>query len=388
MAGTLCISGNRVAWADAGKMVVQVQEEEAIDFGKNISADKPEDLQEEEHGIISRNEDDITFSREDRESVVSDNEILGDEDEKVMGLQKNEQETRSSVSDDNLSSNEVLGDDLTVSENWSVNEELSKRPLNVVLPTEIPFSIILLGEAGLKGVIDSKQFCIENKGYEDVRISIKGICLGEDEGEYIASDTSVKSGGVQGKKNIWMYLNWEDENGEDVDCPRIVMGDPSDPGEGEIALKAPKRNKEGDIKGKNPESKVYFSIKGDLYSDMGEPWKSNELRLDLSLSMKAISITDTSDVVDDPASGTKPLVQQKDLDKAESISNNANVSENQKSISDNEDISDVEKEVLTEGLDRENSLVSTNSSNMSSSTLVETEDYEGDKQFEEIDESI
>ena len=41
----------------------------------------------------------------------------------------------------------------------------------------------------------------------------------------------------------------------------------------------------------------------------------------------------------------------------------------------------MEKEVLTEGVDRESTLVSTNSSNMSSSTLVETKDQEDDKRF-------
>ena len=142
----------------------------------------------------------------------------------------------------------------------------------------------------MKALIKSEQYCIENRSYEDVCISLEGVCSGNSTEDYEMSGHSVKDDFVQGKKNIWICLQWEDKEGKILEQPGIAMGSVSDPGKGEIILKAPRRNKKGEILDENSASKVYFSFTGDMKSDMEQSWGDGELNLDLRFAMKAAEI--------------------------------------------------------------------------------------------------
>lgn len=216
-----------------------------------------------------------------------------------------------------------------LSENQYGNEEIEKGITRVVLPTEIPAHMILLQNRRNEGIIDSKQFYIENRGFEDVLIAVRGICQGQEGEEYFFSDVSVKNTIIKGKKNAWICVKWEDESGEEVEIPRIVMGDVFTPGEGEVILKAPVRDGEGEITGDNPDSKMYFSFEGDLNSEAGKIWEDSELKLELYFSIKTIvseNITESNQTVD----STDDII----------LSDSPTVKADMDSVSDNEVILD------------------------------------------------
>ncbi len=208
------------------------------------------------------------------------------------------QKEQGELSDNSLSSNIMDAEDLvfgdTISEDQYIGEGAKKEPFQIVLPTDIPFNIILFGEEGFDALVRSEQYCIENRGDKDVRVSIQGYCSGDGEEDYIVAKSSVKEDFIQGKKNVWICLKWEDEEREILEHPGILMGEIGDPGTGEIILKAPKKDKEGKIVGDNSDSKMYFSFVGDMKSDTGHPWKSEELELGLDFLMETM----TEDAVD------------------------------------------------------------------------------------------
>lgn len=258
----------------------------------DIWAETENDAAGEEVMIREEKLEEQLTERADEAAGISENAIDGE----LTGLSENETDGKSigslhngdmkhSYSDNILSANKEKLD----SQAW---EEDIYEPINVVLPTEIPFSIVLFGEEGLEGWIKSEQFCIENRGYEDVRISIHGVCSGEKEENYVICGSSVENGYIQGKKNVWAYLRWEDENGEILDQSEIVMGDASNPGEGELILKAPERDENGEIINTDCDSKAYFTFRGDIKSDMDELWRSDELKFDLNLYIESISSVD------------------------------------------------------------------------------------------------
>lgn len=214
-----------------------------------------------------------------------------------------------------------------LSENQYGNEEIQKDITRVVLPTEIPAHMVLLQNRRNEGIIDSKQFYIENRGFEDVLIVIKGVCRGREGEEYFFSDASVRNTIIKGKKNAWICVKWEDENGEELEIPRTRMGDVFDPGEGEIILKAPKRDAEGEITSDHPDSKIYFSFEGDLNSETGEIWEDSELKLELYFSVKTIvseNATEPSqkvDSTDDIIMSDRPAVEAE----KDSVSDNGGI---------------------------------------------------------------
>lgn len=192
------------------------------------------------------------------------------------------------LSDNGLVTDTEDKEEVIVSEEQSIDEDREEKPLDVVLPVEVPFGITLLGEEGLDGLIRSKQYCIENRGCEDVCVSVKGVCSGNAaEEDYVVSGFPVKEDFVQEKKNIWLYLQWEDEERKVLEQTGIVMGDALNPGKGEIILRAPERDENGEIIGGNSGSRAYFSFVGELKSDMNQPWHDGELQVDLGFSMKA-----------------------------------------------------------------------------------------------------
>lgn len=302
---------------------------------------------EVEIGAEMDQEDESPGQEGETPTGLSENETDGES----AGLSENGADAKPSHSGNSLSADEKH---LTVSDNQDLEKEILDRPLNVVLPTEIPFSMVLFGEEGLEGWIKSDQFCIENRGYEDVRISIHGVCSGEKEEDYVISDSSVENEYVQGKKNVWVYLRWEDENREVLDRPEIVMGDASNPGEGELVLKAPKRDGDGKIISTDCDSKAYFTFRGDLKSDMDELWRSDELKLELNLNMEPISSVDMGmEGTMDPA-GNRDILAQPDVpDTAadESEPDDGGVSDMRESLSDNADVHHAAEESVSDNED-------------------------------------
>lgn len=218
-------------------------------------------------------------------------------------------------------------EDSSASENLYTNERVEKKSLSVVLPTEISCYMILYENRKYKGVIGSDQFFIENRGYEDVIVSLEGFCQGTDGSDYFFSGATVDETVVQGKKNAYVYLKWENESGEEMERPRMIMGDAVKPGKAEIVLKAPSRNRKGHITGDHSGSKVYFSFAGDLNADTGEEWESGELELNLNYSIKSII---SENVADTPNAS----VSTNDL----KLPDSAGVSENSRVISDNHEV--------------------------------------------------
>lgn len=226
---------------------------------------------------------------------VSENKVISVNVSENSSLSQNDIEITVGPSE-NQSPDAVEEECLSVSGNQSANEIVEEKPLDILFPVEIPFSIILVEDDGTKGLVYSEKFCIENRGDEDVCVSIQGICEGENYDDYFISKSSVKNEFVQGKKNAWIYMQWEGENGQVLERPKVIMGDISEPGEDKIILKAPKKDKKGVILGDNLESKVYFSFFGDLNSDTCEAWKSDELKVELNLAMEAMDFTNTENV--------------------------------------------------------------------------------------------
>ena len=245
---------------------------------------------------------------------------------------ENEAHSQLSVSDNSVSLNDVHNRQFSMAASEQIidEEELHKELFNVVLPTEIPFKMVLFGSKRLEGLIDSERFCVENKGYKDVRISFQGVCRGKNEEDYVIKDSSVEEGIVGNKKNIWIYLRWENQKGEILEQPGIVMGDVTHPGEGEIILKAPKRDTEGKIVGENSESRVYFTFKGDMTSDTGEAWSEGEIELDLNFSMRTTDQAENKGFIDNvPTADNSAISKQPEemdentaLDEKEAVSLN------------------------------------------------------------------
>lgn len=245
----------------------------------------------------------------------TDDMISGQEDKEQDAESENRTGTQLVLSMDSMFSDTVSDNNRdVVSENKAVDTEGQEKMFNVVLPTEISCDMILWGEERLKGAIRSKQFYMENKGYEDVRLSIQAICSGLKNEPYLIRDTSVEDDAVQGMKNVWIYLRWEDENGKELEQPGIIMGDASAPGEGEIVLKAPRRDDEGNIQGEDPRSKIYFSFFGDINSDTSSIWESDELGLELKWMME--------EVVSEEALDMPGQSEEEDRGRVENISDN------------------------------------------------------------------
>ncbi len=285
--GVLCVPGVRVVRAGEGS-----------EGNGTVSLD----------GVISNNS--LSVGQEETEDISGGETRLGDGDisGNGVGLESREEDGAVSLNgrvyseeEEDVSENGVSLD-MPVQENAVISEnrtdgDAHKEALNVVLPTELPFSVILLGKEGRRGAIHSEQFCLENKGYEDICVSIQGVCAGLDGERYVVSDVSVKNTEVQ-EKNVWMYLKWEDQDGEELQRTGIVMGDVSRPGQGEIVLKAPKRDKKGKIIRNDQSSRAYFSFTGDLNAGIEGAWRGDELRVDLEFSMEKIVSVDTDDHVE------------------------------------------------------------------------------------------
>lgn len=283
LAGALCISDGLPIWAN---------EELA---GDGTESSKPEE-------IISDNSDDFetVSGNDDVWSVLVD--VVSDQNEIVLSQNKTN-------SENSLSENRLPLDVLSSDSGFSVvsdadnenEEEMKDEILNVVLPTEIPLDIILIGKEGVEGIINSEQFCVENRGYEDVCISFQGSCSGNNEKDYVIGRDFTRNGIVDNKKNVWIYLKWEDENGDVLEGePKILMGDVSDPGEGAITLKAPERDEAGMITGENDGSRAFFSFAGDLQSAMGERWEDEELSVNLNFSIKTVKPIQSIDDMEMP----------------------------------------------------------------------------------------
>lgn len=263
-----------------------------------------EDFTDISGNMLSANESDGVEISHD-ELVVQMGSVSDDIADRGMLFEDKMSGMEDEVLSENVSENEMPGmEDGTPSENVSetsgnslsedfVRREESTDPQNrtadVVLPTEIPFDIIFWGEEKREAWIRSDQYYIENKGYEDVCISVYGsVSLNGDVEDYVFVNSTTEEVSVEDKKNVWVYLKWEDEERGAADHPEIVMGDVSDPGKGEIVLKAPERNEEGEIVGDNPGSKAYFSFAGDIKSEMDQGWESKELEVDLSFSINEL----------------------------------------------------------------------------------------------------
>ena len=200
------------------------------------------------------------------------------------------------------------------------------------MPTEVPFDIIFWEGEELKGAVFSKKFYIENKGDEDICIAIQGICQGENQEDYVFSNRSVEDELIYGKKNVWIYLRWEDKDGKGLELPEIAMGDSVNPGKGEIILKAPEKDSEGQSLGDNFASRVFFSIRGELNSDKGE-WKNDELKVKLDFSMKTINSGNSIDSLESMDLKEELGITKED---AGSVSNNiGDINELQEIISNN-----------------------------------------------------
>lgn len=230
---------------------------------------------------------------------VSENRIIEQVSENgtIEPISENKTDTQSQqLLEESISFNamdtEKSAEKLKVSENQS-SEEKNKESLDVILPTEIPFNITLFGEEGFDALISSKQYCIENRGEHDVCIFIQGTCSGNDGEDYIMSASSVRENYVSGKKNAYIHLQWEDEERKPLEKPGITLGDCLEPGNGKIVLKAPKKDKNGEIIEENDDSKAYFSFTGDMKSDSDQIWKSEELKICLDFSVEAMEKSET-----------------------------------------------------------------------------------------------
>lgn len=310
---------------------------------------------------VAVSEDSLSVGQEEAgdisggETRLGDRDISGDggglenreADETVSMDDKVSLDETGEVSENGVSSDILMRENAVISEDRP-DEETHKEALNVVLPTELPFSVILLGKEGRRGAIRSEQFCLENKGYEDICVSIQGVCAGIDAERYVVSDVSVKDAEVQ-EKNVWMYLKWEDKDREELEKTGIVMGDASRPGEGEVILEAPKRDKKGRIIKSDQSSKAYFSFTGDLNAGSDGAWRGDELSVDLEFSMEKLISVDaddraekgsvSSDRSDDPGYQAVNELDSMDPDDGEDVDDLESISDNTvgelKSVSDN-----------------------------------------------------
>lgn len=340
LAGTLSMPYEVPVWAnDESEAIVQETDEVDSILDKMEKIDQTNGVEEK----VSENLIDEPELLEEGINVLQ-SVVSGQENTPQGTLSEDEVEAQPSLSI-NTDSLNVVPDKHVGSENRVTQAEARKKMFNLVLPTEISFGMGLFGKERLEGLIRSKQFYMENKGFEDVCISIQSICSGKEEEDYFISDTSVEKKAVQGKKNVWIYIRWEDRNGEELDYPGIVVGDTVNPGEGKVVLKAPKRDNTGKIEGENPQSKIYFSIFGDLNSDTGRAWEDGELTLDLKWTVEEVTFKDNIDL-SNLSDDSEVLIQPEDTENLKSVSNNDDLSEEQRNISNNEgDISEEQKSV-------------------------------------------
>lgn len=328
MIGTICMPGNVFVLADS----------------EEISEQKEEDI-----------EDVVSYNGIEMFSIVSENG-----DEEIVS------ENTSQKSKDSAYNERITSENKCV-----VNETIPAKSLSVSLPRKISCYMMLYENRRNKGLVGSEQFFIENNGFEDVIISLKGICQGQEGKDYIFSDASVENDIVQGKKNVYVYLKWEDENGRELEQSRMVMRDISSPGEAEIILKAPIRSDKGEVMGDSPGSRAYFSFGGDLNSDTGEAWEYDELRLDLSYSIKVVGqdmrgvsvncVTSKNNILE--LDCTEDFQETEDvsenniiLGEMKNVSENNAISENIGSISENDIILEQsegisENDIMIEGLE-------------------------------------
>lgn len=242
---------------------------ETLDNETLLQDGKPE-IECEASEELSGNEAPESLSENGISESLSENEM-------PESLSENEADGFLGVSANSFSTDSVQQEESMVSENKSVN---------VVLPTEVPFDLIFWGKEKREAWIRSEQYCIENKGFDDVCITIEGVVSSNGNAEdYVVVASTTEETYVQSKKNVWMYLKWEDEEHGGVQRPEILMGDVSNPGKGEIILKAPSRDEKGEIIGENPDSKAHFSLVGDMKSDMSQGWEEKELEINLSFFM-------------------------------------------------------------------------------------------------------
>lgn len=273
LAGSMGVSGNMSAWAG--------------NTPDTISQGEIEDLTED---VLSENDPNgmVSVSAPEWEDTSEAEQVTGIPEETVSGepsVSEDQTDMQPTLSDNSLLTEDPDQEGAVASGNEAEDAgEKDKRLEDVVLPGRVPFKMMALGEEKTTGMISSERFCIENKGLKDVCVAIQGSCTGEGEGDYVMTASSTASESVQGKKNVWLYLRWEDENGKALEKDPIVIGDPSDPGRGEIFLKAPGKGEEG--------SKAYFSLVGDMRSETGEMWRDNELVLSLDVSVEQIEPAD------------------------------------------------------------------------------------------------
>lgn len=289
LAGMLSMSGSADIRADEGK---EVNEDAYLAESVNESG-----------GSWEETDTGAPMEETVSDDIVSENTVSDDTmpdavvSENMVPHQEDENDTEPVVSDNTLSSDVLSQDDVNevaeLEEAENAEEKSDERPVEVVLPSNVSLNMVTFGEGKLEGTIKSEQFCIENTGYEDVKVSVQGICSGENERDLVMTSSSTIDGSVPGKKNAWIYLQWEDEAREILDQPKVVIGDGAGPeSRGDILLKAPKRDRDGEVTGENDASKAYFSFAGDMRSDTGETWENGELKLRLSFFVEKTSAGD------------------------------------------------------------------------------------------------
>lgn len=313
--------GGVLVWANEYIIVPEQYNESVSDNETQLFDDENVEIDlSNNEGFAEISSNEMTFTNVSENDIISENSI------------------EATILSENGIQDDEDGERNGVSKNQSVNEVVDEKPINIVFPAEVPFNVVLVEDDGTKGLIYSERFCIENRGDEDVCISVKGVCEGENQNDYVISKSSVAEDIVQNKKNVWIYMQWEDENGVPLEHSKIVIGDVSDPERGKIILKSPNRDFNGEIIGNNTESRIYFSIFGELNSDIPASWKNNELKINLDLSMEAMgsgdikSVSENQDSVDEagyqeelelPDENNKVLEQTDIEEKLENIENEA-----------------------------------------------------------------
>lgn len=270
LAGSMGVSGNMSAWAG--------------NTPDTVNQGEIEDLTED---VLSENDPDgmVSVSAPEWEDTLKTEQVTGIPEEAVseeQSVSEDQTDMQPTPSDDSLLTEDPDQEGAVASGNEAEDTgETDKRLEDVVLPESVPFKMMALGEEKTTGMISSERFCIENKGLKDVCVAIQGSCTGRGaEEDYTMTASSTANESVQGKKNVWLYLRWEDENGKALEKEPIVIGNPSDPGRGEFFLKAPGKGEEV--------SRAYFSLVGDMRSETGEMWRDNELVLSLDVSVEQI----------------------------------------------------------------------------------------------------
>ncbi|MCI9138061.1 MAG: hypothetical protein HFH60_07190 [Lachnospiraceae bacterium] len=382
LTGALCLPGGAVVQANENveepnvefsEEVVSANDQEFLvegDGGDEWDAISVNDLPDKnKEMILENNEDSIS---QDKEAVGQNDEVVSQNEETVLENNENKMEDR--AENGMPSPGGGLSDNASQQKYRMAEEnklaEVDQESLKVVLPVEIPFSMVLFGKEGqaMEGIVKSEQYCIENKGYEDVKISFQGVCIGANQNDYALGHDFMKEGLTPAKKNAWICLKWEDKERKEMDLPEIVMGDETTPGEGQIVLKAPRRDANGNVIGENNDSRAYFSFDGDLKSDMGEAWREDELTIKLDYSIEDIKSSTVNEKIKDNAEG---------LDTAEAFVARKKLENDSDNVSGNERD---EEGILDKGKDynfsqvSENDVVSENDISVSRNDVVSEND--------------